>query len=709
MHRLTPPRASIGLALSLPLSLVSSSLSVSCHAGHELVEAAVSAFYCECGLHTDTCRCLKGRATGAMECREEGPTASLVPSSAPSLSSSPLSTLPFPSSWLPMASVQSTVDALRSAASASGRAWEDPSFPHSTASLFLDPSQPSQPSWLEAEWRRVVEVFPSPTLFAPPLSSDDVQQGSLGNCWFLSALAVLTLHEQLVFARFLTPQLDREAGVYAVHFFRDGEERAVIVDDYIPCMRGEVEGSWTPLFAQAREGRDVWALLLEKAFAKLYGCYAAIEGGWVDDALMDLTGGVSERLSFGDAEVKTAAYDGSLFQRCLHMAQSGFLLGCGSPTGSSDREEDASGQGIVQSHAYSVLGLVEADGHQLIHLRNPWGRKEWTGDWSDSSPLWTERMKAKVGGLRVQDDGQFWMSWTDFVHNFDELYTCRLYSPERFPCRGQLDGRWDERTAGGCCNHPSVERNTQFALQAVDGGDVDVCVELCQRDSRGRSTAPLPIVILELYDNDAQPVTQSRRGQLKANKGASALSIHLATTLSSQGAHRVYTLLPCTYQPDTFTSYTLRWMATKEVHVTQLGVGGAQPPIGKPSTAADAAQAPQPSNASTTSTASTSFQAVVQADDRRAKVEEQKENTGEADAEEEKDGSSSSQSPFFICDDDEQSKVPSPASRRPLRPTRRPLRVTRREDSGGGQKEEEVAEQRRTVDLPSPLPAAFEL
>ena len=71
--------------------------------------------------------------------------------------------------------------------------------------------------------------------------------------------------------------------------------------------------------------------------------------------------------------------------------------------------------------------MIVADGKKMIKLRNPWGKGEWTGDWSDASSLWTTRMRnlCDFSAKDVNDDGIFWMEWSDFCDEFEDIYICK--------------------------------------------------------------------------------------------------------------------------------------------------------------------------------------------------------------------------------------------------------------------------------------------
>lgn len=103
------------------------------------------------------------------------------------------------------------------------------------------------------------------------------------------------------------------------------------------------------------------------------------------------------------------------------------MIGAGSKD-HPDGDSANSKLGIVQSHAYTVLKLADVDGHKLIQLRNPWGHREWTGDWSDKSPKWTARLRNIVDFHDTKNDGIFWMDFNDFVKEFDDVYICRDFS-----------------------------------------------------------------------------------------------------------------------------------------------------------------------------------------------------------------------------------------------------------------------------------------
>ncbi|MBA0582735.1 hypothetical protein Gorai_024869 [Gossypium raimondii] len=376
--------------------------------------------------------------------------------------------------------------AVKEALSARGEMhFTDNEFPPNDQSLFIDPRNPPSKLQVVSEWMRPAEIVKGhldsrPCLFSGAANPSDVCQGRLGDCWFLSAVAVLTEVSQISEV-IITPEYNEE-GIYTVRFCIQGEWVPVVVDDWIPC-----ESLGKPAFATSRKGNELWVSILEKAYAKLHGSYEALEGGLVQDALVDLTGGAGEEIDMRSPQAQIDLASGRLWSQLLRFKQEGFLLGAGSPSGS---DVHVSSSGIVQGHAYSLLQVREVDGHKLVQIRNPWANEvEWNGPWSDSSSEWTDRMRYKLKHVPQSKDGIFWMSWQDFQIHFRSIYVCRVYPPEM---RYSVHGQWRGYSAGGCQDYNSWHQNPQFRLRA-SGPDasypIHVFITLTQGVSFSRTAA----------------------------------------------------------------------------------------------------------------------------------------------------------------------------------------------------------------------------
>lgn len=88
-------------------------------------------------------------------------------------------------------------------------------------------------------------------------------------------------------------------------------------------------------------------------------------------------------------------------------------------------------QGLVDNHAYTLIGakeitLDDLSTERLLQVRNPYGMKEWEGDWSDHSNKWTVRTRYQVKGS-IKEDGVFFICLKDFLKFFARTTICYYF------------------------------------------------------------------------------------------------------------------------------------------------------------------------------------------------------------------------------------------------------------------------------------------
>jgi hypothetical protein len=272
----------------------------------------------------------------------------------------------------------------------------------------------SEPSLVKVDGKTpAYQDIPGAKLIDQGVSPTDVDQGALGDCYFLASVASLAQRNPSAIEQMIK---DNGNDTYSVTFYKSSKNGTfqpvtVTVDGKIPELK-DSNGTEEPVYADSPDAKEIWPDIIEKAYAKLRNGYRTIgEGGAEADAMAALTGKAAT--SYGVSPQSAQ----SLFNSLRSAIAGGKLTAVGSFSNADLKKNlarlNAEGAatlpasttydklGLVDDHVYTILGVTDDNGQQMIQLRNPWGTQGYQG--------------------QGNSNGEFEMPFRDFAQLFQEV------------------------------------------------------------------------------------------------------------------------------------------------------------------------------------------------------------------------------------------------------------------------------------------------
>ena len=199
------------------------------------------------------------------------------------------------------------------------------------------------------------------------ISPYSIKQKEIGDCSFVSSLAVAALYEQTfdkkIVSNIIFPQnkkgipIYNECGKYICKLFINGCWRKVEIDDRLPVSKyHELICSYSKI------SNEFWVSILEKAFLKIFGGYD-FPGSTSCEDLHVLTGWIPERVFL--QKDKNLDFN-RLFDRIVSGKKYGDCLVTVGTTQMTKEQEDQTG--LVEQHAYAVLRVEKLGYIRYIYI-----------------------------------------------------------------------------------------------------------------------------------------------------------------------------------------------------------------------------------------------------------------------------------------------------------------------------------------------------
>jgi len=288
-----------------------------------------------------------------------------------------------------------------------GKEFDDDLFPPENKSLIGKYQLPLGKE--KIEWKSAHKIWGEEVnIFGETLSLNDIKLGLVKDAYFVAAIKALVEFPSIIIQLFKTTTLPKDDSGIQIFLKIEGVWTIYCIDDNFPVSKETGE----TIFCDSPT-KHIWAVLLEKAWAKANLGYANIVKGLPIEVFRTLT-------PFCIIPIDVPKEDHESLWENIKLAEKNNCIMTATVKEGTPGIESV---GLIKDYSFILVSTREEIDKKdkkinLLKMLNPYEDGNWVGDYSDGSELWTDEMKKKFDYKGPSEDGTFFINYEDLLLYF---------------------------------------------------------------------------------------------------------------------------------------------------------------------------------------------------------------------------------------------------------------------------------------------------
>ena len=268
------------------------------------------------------------------------------------------------------------------------------------------------------EWKSADKIWGDEiSIFGETISENDIKLGMVKDAYFVAAIKALIKYPSIIIQLFKTMMLPKDDSGIQIFLKIEGVWTIYIIDNYFPVSKETGE----TIFCDSPT-KNLWAVLLEKAWAKANFGYGNIVQGLTSEVFDAFTPFISKPINALKEDME------SLWETIKVVEKNNCIMTATVKEGTPGIED----VGLIKNYSVIFVSCHEetykGNNIKLMKMWNPFEEMKWLGDYSAQSELWNKDLKTLFKYNGDEEDGTFLISFDDlklFFRNINILVPIR--------------------------------------------------------------------------------------------------------------------------------------------------------------------------------------------------------------------------------------------------------------------------------------------